>query len=44
MSNAIKCDVPHRFIRETMTGKSERPENQGMNAEKMILLVLFFVL
>ena len=21
--NAVNCDVPHRFIRETMTGKSE---------------------
>lgn len=25
MFNAIKCDVPHRYIRETMTGKSEAP-------------------
>ncbi len=29
MMNAIRCDVPHRFIRETMTGKSEEPENGG---------------
>ena len=21
--NAVNCDVPHRFIRETMTGKKE---------------------
>lgn len=21
--NAVNCDVPHRFIRETVTGKSE---------------------
>lgn len=24
MMNAINCDVPHRYIRETMTGKSEK--------------------
>ena len=24
MMNAINCDVPHRFIREMMTGESER--------------------
>lgn len=23
MMNAVKCDVPHRFIMETMTGKKE---------------------
>lgn len=23
MMNAVNCDVPHRFIRETMTGTSE---------------------
>ena len=23
LMNAVKCDVPHRFIRETMTGKKE---------------------
>lgn len=23
MMNAVNCNVPHRFIRETMTGKSE---------------------
>ena len=23
--NAVKCDVPHRHIREMMTGKSEAP-------------------
>lgn len=25
MMNAVNCNVPHRFIRETMTGKSEEP-------------------
>lgn len=29
MMNAINCDVPHRFIRETMTGKSEEPPKIG---------------
>lgn len=28
MMNAINCDVPHRFIRETMTGKSEAVETE----------------
>lgn len=23
MMNAVNCDVPHRYIRETMTGKKE---------------------
>lgn len=23
MTNAVTCDVPHRFIRETMTGNAE---------------------
>lgn len=23
MMNAVNCNVPHRFIRETLTGKSE---------------------
>ncbi len=27
--NAVECDVPHRYIRETMTGKSEVAEPQG---------------
>lgn len=28
--NAVNCDVPHRFIRETMTGKKEEvPEKKG---------------
>lgn len=25
MMNAVNCNVPHRFIREAMTGKSEEP-------------------
>ena len=31
MLNAINCNVPHRYIREMVTGKSEEPE------ERMIL-------
>lgn len=27
--NAVGCDVPHRYIREAMTGKSEAAEPQG---------------
>lgn len=27
--NAVGCDVPHRYIREMMTGKSEAAEVQG---------------
>lgn len=30
LMNAVNCDVPHRFIRETMTGKKETtPKEQG---------------
>ena len=29
MMNAVNCNVPHRFIRETMTGKSEEPPKIG---------------
>lgn len=30
LMNAINCDVPHRFIRETMTGKKETaPKEPG---------------
>ena len=33
LMNAVNCDVPHRFIRETMTGKKEEvpeiPEKKG---------------
>lgn len=30
LMNAVNCDVPHRFIRETMTGKKEEvPEIPG---------------
>lgn len=29
LMNAVNCDVPHRFIRETMTGKKEEvPEKK----------------
>lgn len=29
MENAIKCNVPHRYIRETVTGKAEvEPETE----------------
>lgn len=31
MMNAVSCNVPHRFIRETMTGNSEAPEIDGKN-------------
>lgn len=24
--NGINCNVPHRYLREVMTGKSEEPE------------------
>lgn len=27
--NAVDCDVPHRYIREMMTGKREAAEAQG---------------
>ena len=26
LMNAVNCDVPHRYIREMATGKSEAPE------------------
>ena len=30
LMNAVNCDVPHRFIRETMTGKKETaPKEPG---------------
>lgn len=28
MLNAINCNVPHRYIREMATGKSEEPEKK----------------
>lgn len=28
LMNAVKCDVPHRYIREMATGKSEAPETE----------------
>lgn len=30
MLNAINCNVPHRYIREMVTGKSEEPENRKL--------------
>ena len=30
MMNSIKCDVPHRYIREMMTGKSEKDSAPGL--------------
>lgn len=27
LMNAVNCDVPHRYIREMATGKSEAPED-----------------
>ena len=31
--NAIGCDVPHRYIREMMTGKSEAAEVQRLEED-----------
>lgn len=28
--NAINCNVPHRYIREMVTGKSEEPEKREL--------------
>jgi hypothetical protein len=28
LMNGINCNVPHRYLREVMTGKSEEPELQ----------------
>lgn len=28
LMNGINCNVPHRYLREMMTGKSEEPENK----------------
>lgn len=28
--NTINCNVPHRYIREMVTGKSEEPENREL--------------
>lgn len=33
MFNAVNCDVPHRYIRETMTGKIEPPSLNEVQAE-----------
>lgn len=30
MLNAINCNVPHRYIREMVTGKSEEPEKKEL--------------
>ena len=30
MLNAINCNVPHRYIREMVTGKSEEPEKREL--------------
>lgn len=30
MLNAINCNVPHRYIREIVTGKSEEPEKREL--------------
>lgn len=29
--NAVNCDVPHKYIRETMTGKKENTERKSRN-------------
>lgn len=33
MMNAVNCNVPHRFIRETMTGKSEEVKSEEKEIE-----------
>lgn len=30
LMNGINCDVPHRYLREVMTGKSEEPEKREL--------------
>lgn len=30
MENAVKCDVPHRYIRESLTGVSEKISTQAV--------------
>lgn len=30
LMNAINCNVPHRYIREMATGKSEEPEKREL--------------
>ena len=31
--NAIQCDVPHKYIREMMTGLKEYPDKKGKTEE-----------
>lgn len=33
LQNAVKCDVPHRHIREMFTGKKEEPACADTDAE-----------
>lgn len=33
MMNAIQCDVPHKYIREMMTGLKEYPDKKGKTEE-----------
>lgn len=35
MLNAVNCNVPHRFIREMMIGKTEEPERVNALAEAL---------
>lgn len=35
MMNAVNCNVPHRFIRETMSGKSEGPDRASALVEAL---------
>ena len=38
LMNAVNCDVPHRFIRETMTGKKEEvPEKKETLRRRQII-------
>ena len=34
--NAVKCNVPHKYIREMVTGKSEAPgQQQGKDMDRV---------
>lgn len=36
LMNAVNCDVPHRFIRETMTGKKEEVPKKKENVLNVV--------
>lgn len=33
IENAINCNVPHKYIRETLTGKSENSESENIDTK-----------